>query len=59
MFGSMVPIQPEYGNKAIQTAKHSTYFSYFEILNQRWPNEDATALLHHKKTKAYHDSDWW
>jgi hypothetical protein len=22
-----------------------TYFSYFEILNQRWPNEDATALL--------------
>ncbi|TVS17954.1 MAG: hypothetical protein EA424_11855, partial [Planctomycetaceae bacterium] len=21
------------------------YFSYFEILNQRWPNPDATAVL--------------
>jgi hypothetical protein len=22
-----------------------TYYSYFEILNARWPNADATALL--------------
>ncbi len=23
----------------------TTYYSYFEILNARWPNPDATALL--------------